>query len=163
MVLRKVTGFHQDFAGDWVAGLVCGHAQHVRHRPPFELREWVTTEAGRNRKLGSCFDCNYCDMPELPADARAYDCTPEFTEVTLPPGLRHLHQTRSGVWGRILIRQGLLRYQIVEPTSRSWILRPGVAGIIKPEQSHLVEPCGTTRFRIEFLSVPRVSPPRPLE
>jgi hypothetical protein len=33
--------------GHWVAELECGHRQHMRHRPPFERREWVTTPEGR--------------------------------------------------------------------------------------------------------------------
>lgn len=58
---RLITGFHQDGEGDWVAHLDCGHAQHVRHRPPFQLRPWVTTEAGRAGRLGSELDCPLCD------------------------------------------------------------------------------------------------------
>ena len=37
-VERPITGYHQDELGDWVAELDCGHNQHVRHRPPFQLR-----------------------------------------------------------------------------------------------------------------------------
>jgi len=28
---RRITGFHQDDVGDWVAELDCGHTQLVRH------------------------------------------------------------------------------------------------------------------------------------
>lgn len=35
-----------------MAFLSCGHKQHVRHRPPFFERPWITTERGF--KL-SCF------------------------------------------------------------------------------------------------------------
>ncbi len=41
-VERAITGYHLDDEGDWVAELSCGHNQHVRHRPPFRLRAWVT-------------------------------------------------------------------------------------------------------------------------
>jgi len=56
-----ITGFHTDEAGDWVAELACGHNQHVRHRPPIQIRSWVTSEAGRRSRLGVELDCKKCD------------------------------------------------------------------------------------------------------
>lgn len=61
MAQQKVVGFHQDEHGDWVADLACGHTQHVRHRPPWELRPWVTTEVGRRAHLGLVFQCRKGD------------------------------------------------------------------------------------------------------
>lgn len=58
---RQITGFHQDDEGHWVAELDCGHQQHVRHNPPWTVREWVTTEQGRRAALGSQLDCKACD------------------------------------------------------------------------------------------------------
>ncbi|MEX0660458.1 MAG: DUF3565 domain-containing protein [Balneolaceae bacterium] len=58
---RKITGFHKDEKGDWVAELTCGHTQHVRHNPPWQLRPWVTTKEGRNLRLGSELNCKECD------------------------------------------------------------------------------------------------------
>src|SRR5690606_18762881 len=48
-----ITGFEQDDDGEWVALLACGHRQHVRHRPPWQERAWVTTERGRREHLGA--------------------------------------------------------------------------------------------------------------
>jgi hypothetical protein len=59
-VKRKIVGFHQDDASDWVAELECGHNQHVRHRPPWILREWVLTEEGRRGFLGGELVCSAC-------------------------------------------------------------------------------------------------------
>jgi hypothetical protein len=59
-----ITGFHQDQAGDWVAELACGHAQHMRHRPPWLERVWVTTAEGRQSKLGAAIDCPLCDAKD---------------------------------------------------------------------------------------------------
>jgi Protein of unknown function (DUF3565) len=64
MADQQIVGFHQDDHGDWVADLACGHGQHVRHRPPWELRAWVTTDAGRQAHLGMLLRCVRCD--ELP-------------------------------------------------------------------------------------------------
>jgi tellurite methyltransferase len=65
-VNRAIDGFHQDEEGDWVAELSCGHGQHVRHRPPFWDREWVTTVQGRAERIGTELDCPLCDRLELP-------------------------------------------------------------------------------------------------
>jgi Protein of unknown function (DUF3565) len=58
---RKITGFHQDEEGHWVAELECGHNQHVRHDPPFVERPWVTAEHGRQSRLGQELNCARCD------------------------------------------------------------------------------------------------------
>lgn len=64
MAKTKIAGFHQDESGDWVADLECGHTQHVRHRPPWEVREWVTREAGRAERIGKEMECKKCDRTE---------------------------------------------------------------------------------------------------
>ncbi|HVR98923.1 MAG TPA: DUF3565 domain-containing protein [Thermoanaerobaculia bacterium] len=58
---RKIIGFHQDDQLHWVADLECGHAQHVRHDPPWMNRPWVLTPEGRERFLGVELDCKKCD------------------------------------------------------------------------------------------------------
>lgn len=58
---RKITGFHQDEHGDWVADLECSHGQHVRHNPPWNNRPWVMTPEGRARHLGQTLRCKKCD------------------------------------------------------------------------------------------------------
>ncbi|MGB8479055.1 MAG: DUF3565 domain-containing protein [Acidobacteriaceae bacterium] len=55
-----IVGFHQDEHEDWVAELSCGHAQHVRHRPPWILRPWVVTEEGRKQHLNTTLLCKEC-------------------------------------------------------------------------------------------------------
>ncbi len=61
MPLQPIVSFHQDDHGDWVADLACGHTQHVRHRPPWQLRPWVTTEQGRREHLGAELNCVLCE------------------------------------------------------------------------------------------------------
>jgi Protein of unknown function (DUF3565) len=60
-MIQPISGFHLDHEGHWVAELACGHAQHVRHDPPWQLREWVVTPEGRTARLGSMLDCVRCD------------------------------------------------------------------------------------------------------
>lgn len=60
---RTIIGFHPDEAGDWVAELSCGHGQHMRHKPPWQQRPWVTTAEGRQAKIGARIECPLCDAP----------------------------------------------------------------------------------------------------
>ncbi len=58
---RAVIGFHQDEERHWVVELECGHSQHVRHDPPWMVREWVVTEEGRAERMGRLMECRLCD------------------------------------------------------------------------------------------------------
>ncbi len=58
---QAIAGFHRDEAQHWVADLACGHTQHVRHDPPWMVREWVTTEEGRKSRIGTELQCKKCD------------------------------------------------------------------------------------------------------
>jgi Protein of unknown function (DUF3565) len=62
-MLRRITGFHRDADERWVAELECGHGQHVRHNPPWDVRPWVLTEAGRNEMIGTTLSCGICRAP----------------------------------------------------------------------------------------------------
>jgi hypothetical protein len=62
-ILRRITGFHQDADQHWIAELECGHGQHVRHNPPWEIRPWVLTEAARREKIGAELECVMCRVP----------------------------------------------------------------------------------------------------
>ncbi len=58
---QPIVGFHKDEKEDWVADLACGHTQHVRHDPPWQLRPWVVTKKGREQYLGHELECKICD------------------------------------------------------------------------------------------------------
>ena len=59
---QAIVGYHEDEENHWVARLKCGHNQHVRHNPPWMVRQWVTTPAGREEKLGVLLNCVKCDQ-----------------------------------------------------------------------------------------------------
>ena len=61
---QPITGFHLDDEDHWVAELACGHNQHVRHNPPWQLRPRVLTEDGRSSYLGVELDCKKCERNE---------------------------------------------------------------------------------------------------
>jgi hypothetical protein len=58
--MPRITGFHQDPEGYWIAELECGHARHIRHEPPWQVSVWVTTPAGRAGRIGTPLHCLSC-------------------------------------------------------------------------------------------------------
>lgn len=148
---RPITGFSVDAEGHWAATLACGHRQHVRHRPPWELRPWVLSEEGRRAHLGGMLPCVQCEMPALPAGLVQYKSVGPFTETTVPAGLLRRHTLKPRVWGRIVVLEGQLLYVIEREPEVLFVLGPGEPGIVRPEEPHRVEPDGSVRFQVEFL------------
>jgi len=147
-MLASVVGFHRDEEGVWVADLSCGHCQHVRHQPPWQVRAWVTTEEGRQAKLGAAFECPYCNMARVPEGVTPYDRTRTFTEDTVPSGMLKDHRTKPGTWAHVVVEDGRLEYACDRGT---FVLKPGVVGIIEPEVPHRVRPLGPVRFHLVFM------------
>lgn len=151
-MLATIVRFHQDSDGVWVAELSCGHAQHVRHEPPWQIREWTTTQAGRDAKVGAALDCPSCNMAKLPEGATAYERTRTrtFTDETIPAGLLRDHRTKPGTWAHLVIEEGKLEYACDRGT---FVLNPDVRGVIEPQVPHHVRPIGPVRFHVVFLRV----------
>ena len=94
-------------------------------------------------------------MKSLPPSLVSYHRTPEFTEATIPGALRRRHTTKVGVWARICVLEGALRYSILEPHPEEHLLSPESPGVVEPEVPHQVEPLREVRFFVEFLRSPR--------
>lgn len=152
---RAIVGFHTDEESHWVADLACGHGQHTRHVPPLSERAWVTREAGRAARLGSELDCVRCDRQEIPESFAPYRRTPEFDEGSVPAALLADHTTKAGVWARIHVLRGELRYLIQPPIDREELLAPERPGVVVPEVPHRVQPVGAVAFFVEFWRAPR--------
>ena len=130
---RKIIGFQRDLKNDWVAALACGHGQHVRHNPPFENRPWVTTADGRASKLGVLLNCKRCDELELPDDCIPYKRTAVFHAASVPAGLTSSHATKTGVWAKIRVLAGQLRYVVAEPINEVFIVDSEHVGLSRPK------------------------------
>ncbi len=155
---RAITGFHQDRGADWVAELVCGHNQHVRHRPPFQDRAWVVDDEQRAGRVGTPLECPLCDRAELPDGLRPVRTSPEWTEQSLPAGLRQAHRVAAATWGRIRVHEGALRFRLAGEPPIDKELGPGAEQPIPPDIEHEVCPLGSVRFSIDFLAVDRSQP-----
>ena len=94
-------------------------------------------------------------MKSLPRDVVEYQRTPEYSGEAIPASLLgRSHTTKRGVWARICVVEGTLRYRIFEPELEEHVLTPEQPGVVEPEISHAVEPIGEVRFFIEFLRLP---------
>ena len=89
-------------------------------------------------------------MKNLPNYVSPYKKTPEFTEVTVPAGLLKDHQTKEGVWGKIVVLEGNLEYTIIEPEREIVKLSASKHGVVEPTILHHVTPQGKVRFYVEF-------------
>lgn len=69
---QPIVDYHTDDEGHWVAQLACGHNQHVRHDPPWMVREWLLSKGDRERMLGQLLDCKKCDV-DAPRDNSLLD------------------------------------------------------------------------------------------
>ena len=90
-------------------------------------------------------------MKALPTGVIAYKRTPDFTQHTIPAGLLRAHTTKEGVWGRIVVASGTLRYRIQGDPPEECVLVPGQDGIVEPQVPHDVTPIGDVQFHVEFL------------
>lgn len=83
----------------------------------------------------------------------AYKRTPDFTEITVPSGLLRSHSTKAGVWAKIHVLSGRLRFTDLVLGTRHE-LDEGVHAVVYPQSEHEVAPEGAVRFFVEFHSVP---------
>jgi tellurite methyltransferase len=137
-----------------VAELSCGHGQHVRHRPPFQLREWVLDVEGRTARIGAPLDCPLCDRAELPDGLELVRTSKRWDQDTMPVGLGRAHRIAAGTWGQILVHDGHLRFVARTQPKLNIVLKAGSIQAIPPEVEHEVHALGEVCFSIEFLSVP---------
>ena len=145
---RRIVGFHPDEEGDFVAELDCLHQQHVRHKPPFMNRPWVTTKSGRTEQLDTEIECSPCDRFELPTGLVPYKKTPEYSS-EIPKGLLKDHTTQT--WARLCVLQG----QLVFTSSLGMKnVSVGESQVIAPQMKHAIRQDSDDPlwFYVEFLS-----------
>ncbi len=113
---------------------------------------------GRRSHLGTMLDCPLCDRAELPDGLRLIRSTPEWSELTMPAGLRQAHRVSQGTWGRIVVHRGQLRFLARTEPELAVVVVAGSNQAIPPEVVHQVQPLGSVSFSIDFLSVDEPKP-----
>lgn len=149
-VIRAITGFRRDDAGDWVAELNCLHRQHVRHQPPFHDRAWVDDDSARRARVGTPIECPLCDRAEIPDDLTLLRTAGPWDEATLPPALRRSHRTAEAVWGILKVISGAVRFRLETAPVLDIRLIAGAKQSIPPEVPHEVALIGPARLLVEF-------------
>jgi len=89
----------------------------------------------------------------IPDGLTHYRSTPVFNQATTPAALMGDHCTKEGVWGRIRLLTGRLRYCVTDSrraASSLELMPDGPPGIIEPDILHRVEPIGDVEFQVEF-------------
>jgi tellurite resistance-related uncharacterized protein len=161
-VERGIVSFHRDVEGAWVARLECGHRQHVRHRPPFQLRPWVEDAAGRAGRLGTPLDCPLCDRAELPEGLGPVRRRVAWDAETLPAAMRREHRVGPSTWAVLRVESGRVRFVSdrgvgLDPEGDregSRLLEAGSEQNIPPGVPHRLELSGPVRLTLDFFAVP---------
>ena len=94
-------------------------------------------------------------MKALPPHVVVYQRTGEFTERNVPSGLLRSHTTKSGVWARIKVLEGRLRYRILTEPPEEHVLTPELFAQWSAHWNDLV--------RFEFLELAELAEPAELE
>jgi tellurite resistance-related uncharacterized protein len=150
-MIRSIVGYHLDDEGQWVAELSCLHNQHVRHQPPFLVREWVTTEEGRASHLGTEIDCPLCDRAELPDDVHTARTAGPFDADTIPAALGRNHRVAEHTWGLLRVLDGAADFWMATDPPVDVTLEAGASQPIPPTVEHRVTLRGTARVAVDFL------------
>ncbi len=78
--------------------------------------------------------------------------TDEFDERTVPTGLLRDHRVATGVWGRLVVRSGALRFGFGDDDE--FVVSAGASVVIPPDRVHHVAVDGPVRFAVEFHRAP---------
>jgi tellurite resistance-related uncharacterized protein len=88
-------------------------------------------------------------MESIPDTVARYQSTPVFDEESISEAFLSPHCTKRGVWAKIIVSEGKLRY-VVDETKEERQLDPDHPGIVPPRERHFIRPVGKVRFYIEF-------------
>lgn len=143
---RRIDGFHQE-EGAWFAELGCGHDR------PVADEDWARSQDGRDGRIGEECECEACDRFELPARVLRSGATKEWSDASMPEALRRSHRVREGTWGRLVVRDGRIRFAAATSPPTDVVLEAGHSQSIPPGLAHDVHPLGSVRFVLELYSV----------
>lgn len=88
-------------------------------------------------------------MQSIPDTVAKYQTTPIFDEESVSEAFLVPHCTKRGVWAKIVVVEGQLRYFLEDPPEERQLV-PGQPAIVAPRERHCIQPVGKVRFYIEF-------------
>jgi len=86
----------------------------------------------------------------LPDHVTKYGETAVFDAQSVPSKLTNAHDTKAGVWGKLCVLSGSIRYVIDSDDRKSIVVNANEYAIITPQQPHHVEIIGPVDFKVEF-------------
>ena len=90
-------------------------------------------------------------MQERVAGLTKFRETGVFDNETVPAGLLNDHRLKEGVVGKLIVREGLIKFIVTEPGKEGAVeLTEGSEHIIEPLVTHKVEIKEGSSFYIEF-------------
>lgn len=147
---KGIVGFHIDDQGDWVADLECGHAQHVRHNPPWVNRPWVLEVEGRKRALGTLLDCLKCNMPRIPSEAQQIACSAMLTQQAISEKDADLQYNDADTWVKVVVHEGELIYQQIADKTIGYVIDSEFAAVIAPGERFVLREKGRVRYQLFY-------------
>ena len=88
--------------------------------------------------------------PTMPTGLTLTRTTPSFTAESVPAGLRNAHEVAEGVWGRLLVSAGTVRFVFEDEADHPIEVVAGAHVDIPPQRRHHVEPSPDAVFSVEF-------------
>lgn len=85
----------------------------------------------------------------LPAGLEHARTTDVFDQDSVPAGLLRSHRIAAGVWGRLVVHEGELRFGF-DDRDEAQRVAAGEWMVIPPQRPHAVELVGPVRFAVEF-------------
>ncbi|PHQ69570.1 MAG: tellurite resistance protein [Sneathiella sp.] len=79
-----------------------------------------------------------------------YSETAVFSETTVPKKLLNRHNTKPGIWGKLVVRSGALDFVLEGPPLKARRIEAGDYAIIEPATDHHVSLVGPATFQVEF-------------
>jgi tellurite resistance-related uncharacterized protein len=89
-------------------------------------------------------------MTEIPGGLQLVRTTAAFTETSTPEGLLRAHRVAEGVWGRVVVAEGVLGFVFEDTAGEPLRATPGEPLAIPPHRPHHVVLDGPVRFAVEF-------------
>ena len=86
----------------------------------------------------------------LPDGVEPYALSPVFTRDTIPNKLTRVHETKGGVYGRIQVSRGIVRYHLEDDNEPLAEIHEGENWVILPTERHFVVLSKDAEFHIEF-------------
>ena len=90
------------------------------------------------------------DHDHIPAGFALTRTTEVFDHDTVPAGLLRAHRVADGVWGRLVVLDGTVRFVFEDAPDDPIVVASGGAVAIPPGRLHHVELDGPARFAVEF-------------